>query len=303
MPIPDYQSFMKPLLELASDREEHSLKEAHSHLADRFDLTTEERNQLLPSGRQETFKNRIGWARTYLSKAGLLENTRRGHFKITDRGLDELQNHADDISTSYLKKFEEFVEFQTPSRETSPQQELSVDTVSDRTPEEAIEQALAELNEQLSSEILDALKQATPSFFERVVVDLLVSMGYGGSRKEAGQVVGRSGDEGIDGIIKEDRLGLDAIYIQAKRWESVVGRPEIQKFVGALQGQRAQKGIFMTTSRFTDEAKGYAAQVQNTVVLIDGAQLASLMIEHGIGTSTVGSYAVKRLDSDYFLEE
>lgn len=303
MPIPDYQSFMKPLLELASDREEHSLKDTYHQLADRFDLTAEERNQLLPSGRQETYKNRVGWARTYLSKAGLLENTRRGHFRITDRGLEELKNHGDEISAGYLKKYEEFVEFQTPNREPSTHPELSAGAVTSRTPEEAIEQALTELNDQLSEEILVALKQATSSFFERVVIDLLVTMGYGGSRKEAGQVVGKSGDEGIDGIIKEDRLGLDAIYVQAKKWEGVVGRPEIQKFVGALQGQRAQKGIFITTSRFTPEAEQYAGQVQNTVILVDGTQLARLMIEHGIGTSKVGSYQVKRLDSDYFLEE
>ena len=303
MPIPDYQSFMKPLLELAGDREEHSLKEAYTALADRFGLTEDERNQLLPSGRQETYKNRIGWARTYLSKAGLLENTRRGYFRITERGLEELSEHGGEISAGYLKKFEEFVEFQTPNKEGRVEQDSAAHEATSQTPEEAIEQALSELNDQLASEVLAALKQATPSFFERVVVDLLVAMGYGGSRKEAGQVVGKSGDEGIDGIIKEDRLGLDAIYIQAKRWEGVVGRPEIQKFVGALQGQRAQKGIFITTSHFTSEAVDYAAQVQNTVVLMDGAELARLMIEHGIGTSTVGTYAVKRLDSDYFLEE
>ncbi len=303
MAIPDYQTFMKSLLTITKDRKEHSLKESYEHLAEEHGLTDDEKSELLPSGRQETYKNRIGWARTYLSKAGLLENTRRGYFKITDRGLDELQHHADEITTGYLKKYDEFVEFQTASRKSDATQKNGIEATTFETPEESIERAIIELNGQLSTEILTALHQASPSFFERVVVDLLVAMGYGGSRKEAGQVMGKSGDGGIDGIIKEDRLGLDAIYIQAKRWEGVVGRPEIQKFVGALQGQRAQKGIFITTSRFTNEAVEYAMQVANTVVLIDGSQIAQLMIEHSIGTSTVGNYSVKRLDIDYFLEE
>jgi restriction system protein len=305
MAIPDYQSFMKPLLEFASDRCEHSTQEAYDELAKTVGLSDEEKEQLLPSGRQQTYKNRIGWARTYLTKAGLLSNTRRGHFEITDRGMDELRDHGDEISAGYLKKYEEFVEFQTPNSGAEDDDSVKVPAAeaAAQTPEETIDRAVAELDAQLSDEILDALRQSSPSFFERVVVDLLVSMGYGGSRKEAAQVVGQAGDEGIDGIIKEDRLGLDAIYIQAKRWEAAVGRPEIQKFVGALQGKRAQKGIFITTSRFSSDAREYALQVQNTVILINGAELARLMIEHNVGTSTVGTYFIKRLDSDYFLEE
>lgn len=303
MPIPDYQSFMTPLLDLARDQKEHSLKEAYDRLADHFGLTEEDKAELLPSGRQERYRNRIGWARTYLSKAGLLENTRRGHFRITERGLEELQEHPDEISTPYLKKYDEFLSFQTPSK-TAPKEPGANDgSALSQTPEEAIEMALGQLNENLASELLSTLHQASPPFFEQLVVDVLVAMGYGGSRKEAAQRTKTSGDGGIDGIIKEDRLGLDTIYVQAKRWENAVGRPEIQKFVGALQGKRAPKGIFITTSSFTKEAEEYASQVQNTVVLVDGVQLAQLMLENGIGTSTIGVYKVQRVDSDYFYED
>jgi restriction system protein len=203
------------------------------------------------------------------------------------------------------EKVRGFAAFQAPKQENH--QKITSPTApfpsSDANPEEKIESGITELNSQLAADILDALQEASPSFFERVVVEFLVSMGYGGSRKEAGKVVGRSGDGGIDGIIKEDRLGLDAIYLQAKRWESTVSRPEIQKFVGALQGHRAQKGVFITTSRYSAEAIAYAEQIQNKVVLIDGEQLTQLMIEHDIGVSTVSSYSVKRIDTDYFLEE
>lgn len=307
MAIPDYQSFMKPLLELTSDRKEHSLKEAYERLAEHFALSDEAKAELLPSGRQERYKNRIGWARTYLTKAGLVETTRRGSFRITERGLEELREHGDEISTPYLKKYDEFRAFQTPRSTSSDTDDATAASGSARgsaeTPEEAIEQAMGELNAQLADELLESLQQTSPSYFEHVVVDLLVAMGYGGSRREAGEVVGKAGDEGIDGIIKEDRLGLDAIYIQAKRWQGVVGRTEIQKFVGALQGQRARKGIFMTTSRFSKEARDYASQIENTVILLDGRDIAELMIEYGIGTSTLGNYVVKRMDRDYFLEE
>jgi restriction system protein len=306
--IPDYQAFMKPLLEFASDRQEHSIREAYERMAEHFELSDDDRSELLPSGRQATYKNRVGWARTYLAKAGLLENTRRAHFRITDRGLEELQNGGDEISTSYLKKYDEFRDFQRASSrrkntEGTDAQAESTAARSSATPEEQMDRAYNELTEQLAGEVLTALHQASPSFFEQVVIELLVAMGYGGSRREAARQVGRSGDAGIDGIIKEDRLGLDAIYIQAKRWEGAVGRPEIQKFVGALQGRRAHKGIFITASHFTSDAREYADQVQTTVILLDGADLARLMIEHGVGVTAVGTYTLKRLDSDYFLEE
>lgn len=300
MPIPDYQSFMLPLLKLASDRQTHSLREAYEKIADEFDLSDEDREELLPSGTQQTYKNRIGWARTYLKKAGLLRSPKRGHFEITDRGIDELKTDPSEMSTAYLNKYDEFRGFRTRNSEAS--NETPTVTATSSTPQEAIENSIEELNSQLAQELLDALLGSSPGFFEQVVVELLVNMGYGGSRKEAGQVVGRSGDEGIDGIIKEDRLGLEAIYVQAKRWENPVSRPEMQKFVGALQGQRARKGIFITTSRYTAEARDYVNRIENRVVLIDGEELARLMIEHDVGTTNVNVYRVRRIDSDYFEE-
>jgi restriction system protein len=289
---------MLPLLNLASDRQTHSLREAYEKIADAFDLSDEDREELLPSGTQQTYKNRIGWARTYLKKAGLLRSPKRGHFEITDRGIDELKTDPNEMSTSYLNKYDEFRDFRTRNSEAS--NETPTVTATSSTPQEAIENSIEELNSQLAQELLDALLGSSPGFFEQVVVELLVNMGYGGSRKEAGQVVGRSGDEGIDGIIKEDRLGLEAVYVQAKRWENPVSRPEIQKFVGALQGQRARKGIFITTSRYTAEARDYVNPIENRVVLIDGEELARLMIEHDVGTTSVNVYRVRRIDSDYF---
>lgn len=291
---------MLPLLKLASDRQTHSLREAYEKIADEFDLSDEDREELLPSGTQQTYKNRIGWARTYLKKAGLLRSPKRGHFEITDRGIDELKTDPSEMSTAYLNKYDEFRDFRTRNSEAS--NETPTVTATSSTPQEAIENSIEELNSQLAQELLDALLGSSPGFFEQVVVELLVNMGYGGSRKEAGQVVGRSGDEGIDGIIKEDRLGLEAIYVQAKRWENPVSRPEIQKFVGALQGQRARKGIFITTSRYTAEARDYVNRIENRVVLIDGEELARLMIEHDVGTTNVNVYRVRRIDSDYFEE-
>ena len=291
---------MLPLLKLASDRQTHSLREAYEKIADEFDLSDEDREELLPSGTQQTYKNRIGWARTYLKKAGLLRSPKRGHFEITDRGIDELKTDPSEMSTAYLNKYDEFRGFRTRNSEAS--NETPTVTATSSTPQEAIENSIEELNSQLAQELLDALLGSSPGFFEQVVVELLVNMGYGGSRKEAGQVVGRSGDEGIDGIIKEDRLGLEAIYVQAKRWENPVSRPEMQKFVGALQGQRARKGIFITTSRYTAEARDYVNRIENRVVLIDGEELARLMIEHDVGTTNVNVYRVRRIDSDYFEE-
>ncbi len=302
MAIPDFQSIMLPLLRFGGDKEEHSLRETITYLAKKFGLTEEEQRELLPSGKQTTFDNRVGWARTYMEAAGLLEKPRRAHFKITQRGLDVLASNPGAINIQYLEQFEEFVEFRQPRRE-KPDTKTEIQKAVIETPEEALEAAHQTLREGLSSEMLQTIKKCSPEFFERLVLDLIISMGYGGSRKEAGQAVGRSGDGGIDGIIKEDRLGLDTIHIQAKRWEGVVGRPEIQKFVGALQGSRARKGIFITTSGFTKEAIDYVSHIDIKIILIDGTRLAVLMIDHNVGVTPVNSYDVKRLDSDYFSED
>lgn len=299
MPIPDYQAIMLPLLHFVADGKEHSLREVIESLAENFRLTDEERKELLPSGRQPTFDNRVGWARTYMKKAGLLESTKRGYFRITQRGGEVIRSHPTDINVKFLEQFPEFVKFKSFTREPQPDNSrLKVDD--SQTPEEDIELAIQKLNQELASDILQAIKGCSPVFFEKLVVDLLVKMGYGGTRKDAGKTVGRTGDGGIDGIINEDRLGLDIIYIQAKRWENPVGRPEIQKFAGALQGMRARKGIFITTSTFTNEARDYVSRIDSKIILIGGETIAQLMIEHNVGVAPFVSYQVKKIDSDYF---
>ena len=302
MAMPDYQSITLPLLNFAGDSKEHSLRETIDALADRFKLTVEERRTLLSSGQQTVFDNRAGWARTYLKKAGLLETTRRGYYRITKRGQDILQQNLDKIDAAFLKQFPEFVAFQTSHRNRADNFD-NRGTTDTQTPEEEIESAYQGVREGLATELLQMVKSSSPAFFERLVIDLLVKMGYGGTRTDAGERIGRSGDGGVDGIIKEDRLGLDTVYVQAKRWDGPVGRPEIQKFAGALQGQRARKGIFLTTSSFTNEAEDYISRIESKIVLIDGSHLAQLMIDFNIGVAPLAVYELKRIDSDYFTEE
>lgn len=302
MTIPDYQSLMLPLLRLLGDKKEHSARETLDALAKGYNLSEAELGELLPSGKQPIFDNRVGWARTYMKKAGLLESTRRGVFRLTDRGLKLLGQKPSKINVKYLKQFPEFVEFQTVKHERIGEPERAEEE-KEKTPEELLETAYQQINDQLVSDLLKQIKAIPPALFEKIVVELLVAMGYGGTLRDAGQAVGKSGDEGIDGVIKEDRLGLDAIYLQAKKWENTVGRPEIQKFAGALQGQRAKKGIFITTSNFSKEAYDYSSRIDTKIVLIDGEQLARLMIDHNIGVTSIGKYEIKKIDSDYFSEE
>jgi restriction system protein len=303
MSIPDFQTIMLPLLHLASDGEEHYIYDAVNALADHFGLSEEERSKLLPSGQQPIFYNRVGWSRTYLKKAGLLEDPRRGYFRITDRGEEVLSQDPDRIDMRFLRQFPEYVEFRRSTRDVTDLPDGD-DETSDLTPEEALDDAYQKIREGLVDEILTTVHKASPGFFEKLVVEVLVNMGYGGSRRDAARAVGGSGDEGIDGIIDEDRLGLETIYIQAKKWKSdnAVGRPEIQKFVGALQGHRARKGIFITTSKFTNEAREYASNIDTKVVLIDGKRLANFMIDYNVGVSLQTMYEVKGLDTDYFGE-
>jgi len=302
MAIPDYQTLMLPLQRVAGDQQEHSLREVIDQLSEEFGLTEEERKELLPSGQQEIVANRVAWARTYMGKAGLLESTRRGYFKITDRGLKVLKKNPDRIDVKFLEQFEEFRQFRALRHTKSEEQEIEEETHK-RTPEEALESAYKQLRDNLANELLQQIKSCSPGLFEKIVVELLVKMGYGGSRQDAGRAIGRSRDEGIDGIIKEDRLGLDIIYIQAKRWENTVGRPEVQKFAGALQGQRARKGIMISTSVFSQEAQDYASRIDSKIVLIDGEQVAQLMIDHSLGVSPMAAYEIKKIDTDYFTEE
>ncbi len=306
MAIPDYQTLMLPVLKLAADGGEHKFSHAVELLAEEFSLSTMERNELLPSGSQAVFNNRVGWARSYLKQAGLLSSPKRGFFTITPKGAALLAKNPERVDISILEQYPEFLEFRNRKKdkgENEKPEETSVVSASSQTPEDALASAYSTLRKDLESEILSSVKEASPSFFERLVVDLLVRMGYGGNRQDAGKAIGKSGDGGIDGIINEDRLGLDVIFIQAKRWEGTVGRPEIQKFAGALQGQRARKGVFITTSSFTKEAQEYASLIESKIILIDGDHLSRLMAEHNVGVSTVGQYEVKKLDSDYFNEE
>ncbi|MFC1549607.1 restriction endonuclease [Nitrospirota bacterium] len=305
MPVPDFQSFFKPLLDIAADGNEHSIKEAREKIAADFQLSHEDLSELLPSGTQTKFDNRVAWAKSYFIQAGVLNSTRRAHFKITNRGKElQSQNH-DRIDVSLLKQYPEFVEFHSPSTATQTEQTASGDDFKEQTstPEELLQQSYESIRSDLANELLTLIKNNTPKFFENLVVDLMVAMGYGGSRSDAGRAIGQSGDEGIDGIINEDKLGLDVIYLQAKRWDGTVGRPEIQKFVGALHGKRAKKGVFITTGRFSDDAIAYVETIDPKVILINGRKLADYMIDYQLGTTQVANYQIMRVDSDYFIEE
>lgn len=301
--IPGFQKLMLPLLKIAKDNEEHSGSSVTEILANQFNLDDDQRNQKLESGNQKVFNNRVNWARAYLKMAGLIEPTKRGFFKITGRGLQTLKENPQEINLRYLKKFPDYVELEKSWKSNNPTPPNGETTNTPQTPEELLESSYQDIRKTLAQDILSKIKLCSSSFFERLVVELLVKMGYGGSRTDAGKAIGKSGDEGIDGIIKEDKLGLDIIYIQAKKWENIVGRPEIQKFVGALAGQGAKKGIFITTSRFTNEAKDYIPRNETKIVLIDGEQLASFLIDYNLGVSSQAVYELKKIDSDYFEEE
>jgi len=304
MPIPDYQSLMLPVLKIAGDGQIHKFRDAIEALSDQFSLTDEERRELLPSGTQAVFDNRVGWARSYLKQAGLLASPKRGFFVITEQGKQLLESGIDRVDNSVLEQFPEYQDFKKRRKKKDDDEESSSEDIedSDLTPEDQIASAYKAVRRSVEKEILENIMASTPVFFERLVVNLIVKMGYGGSLSDAGRAIGKSGDGGIDGIIKEDKLGLDVIYIQAKRWEGNVSRPEIQKFAGALQGQRARKGIFITTSGFTEQAKEYASMIESKIILIDGDRLASLMFEYNVGVSLSSVYELKKIDTDYFDE-
>lgn len=305
MSIPDFQTLMLPVLQFAADQQEHASREASESLANKFQLSDAEKEELLPSGVQTVFDNRVYWGISHLKHAGLIESTRRGFFKITLRGLQILQQNPSRVDIRFLKQFPEFRQFMSPRKDKDGDEEnveRVIEPITSQTPEELLEDSFQSIRQELAQDLLNQVKKASPSFFEKLVVDLLVKMGYGGSRVDAGKAIGKSGDEGIDGIIKEDRLGLDAIYIQAKRWDGVVGRPEIQKFAGALQGQRANKGVFITTSYFSIEARRFVESISSKIILIDGKELAEFMIDFNVGVSKVTTYELKKVDSDYFNE-
>ena len=296
---------MRPLLMFASDGKEHTLSEATSWLAKHFKLTEDELSELLPSGSQPVFINRVGWAKSYLKKAGMLSYPVRARFKIEPRGLEALSKGPKHINVAYLRTFPDFAQYFSAYTTAKVKQPLlpSETNSEELDPKESIEKAVKVLRDALAEDILKVLKDTEPSAFERIVVDVLLAMGYGGNRFDAGRALGKSGDEGVDGVIKEDQLGLDSIYIQAKRWEGVVGRPEVQRFYGALAGQNVTKGIFITTSNFSKEAREYVGKIDKRIVLLEGKALAELMINHGVGVTTVSTYLVQRIDEDFFANE
>ena len=303
MSIPDFQSVMRPVLEAVRDGVAIPLSVLRESIADVFQLTEEERKERLPSGHQTVINNRVGWARTYLNKAGLLTIPSKGMVQITARGREALANGPERVTVAWLKQFPEFADFHTAKPQSVDVLGVLEVEVAETTPDEQLAEAHQALVQSLADELLAQVRAATPGFFEQLVVDLMLAMGYGGSRKEAGEATQATNDDGIDGIIKEDKLGLDVIYLQAKRWTNTVHRPEIDKFIGALTRQRARKGVFITTSEFSAGAREAALGLDIKVVLIDGVELARLMVENNLGVSVKQVYEVKQLDSDYFAEE
>lgn len=302
MAIPDFQSIMRPLLTQLADGKDYSNKEIHAALENAFQMSEEEKQQRVSNGGPRVYVNRIAWALMHLKLAGLLESPRRACYRISPRGLEALKTFPERITCKELMRYPEYEAWRRGSK-VETQEPVNDECMVESTPEEQIELGVARVAEKVSKELLETIKSCSPGFFEKLVIDLLLAMGYGGSRQEAGQLTGRSGDEGIDGIISEDKLGLDLIYVQAKKWEGNVSRPEIQKFAGALQGKRARKGIFITTSAFTREAEEFAKAIESKIVLISGLRLAELMIEHDVGVTTTKTFALKKVDTDYFLEE
>jgi restriction system protein len=316
MTIPSYEALMLPMLKLLSNGSQRSMSELRNSLAEQLGITASELAEMLPSGQQTVFHSRVGWARTYLKKARLVDSPSKGQAIITVRGQAVLKGSPSLLDNEYLSQFPEFVEFKTHKPKSVSVSgsnggvlvvtalHTAVPPIPALTPEESLQRAHQVIMDTVSEDLLARVRQCSPAFFERLVVQLLVRMGYGGSEKDAAQAVGKSGDGGIDGVIREDPLGLDFVYIQAKRWDGTVGSPQIHQFVGALQGKGARKGVFITTSTFTKDARQFSVAIPTPrLVLIDGAQLADLMIRYGVGVSTAETYVIKRVDSDFFAEE
>jgi restriction system protein len=302
MTVPDFQSIMLPLLQAVADGKEYRATELIAHMVQHFRLSEEDQSEMLASGNGTVLYSRVQWAKTFLKQAGLLHSPSRGTVRITDAGQGVLREPPSRIDVGFLSRYPSFQAFR--ARSSSNRKVIQpVDDEESSTPEEIMASTWKLLRQQTADELLEKIGQCTPAFFERLVVDLLVAMGYGGSRRDAGQSVGRSGDGGVDGIIKEDKLGLDAVYIQAKRWGRSVGRPEVQGFAGSLEGYRARKGVMITTSTFTGEAQEYVTHIEKRIVLIDGPMLANLMLDHNVGVTIATSYTLQRLDLDYFEEE
>jgi len=301
--VPDYESIMLPMLKLAGDKQEHATRDARSQLADEFGLAPQQIKEPLPNSPQTKWVNRVNWASTYLRKAGLLQEGKRGVVQITEQGSAVLQNPLEKIDIAFLNQFESFRAWRAKkNKKKQPDVKPDEEVTAQQTPEELMDSAYQELRQEVAQDILERITSAPPDFFEKLVVELLVSMGYGGSEEDAGEALGASGDGGVDGLIKQDRLGLDVLYVQAKRWEKNVGEPEIRDFVGALVGKAASKGVFLTTSDSTASARAYAEKIPQNVVLLDGEKIADYMIECDLGVTPISKYELKRVDTDYFDE-
>jgi restriction system protein len=301
MAIPDFQSMMLPILTLLGDGKERRSKEINEYLAKKYSLSEDELKEMLPSQRARRFPNRVAWVFTYFKHAGLIESPARGTYRITEKGREVLAKNLDRIDLRFLKQYDSIKEFTGKKDKANVEPEKEIENV--KTPTEIIQEEYLELKRNLAQDLLSTIKSCSPTFFEKLVVDLLLAMGYGGTHIDAGEITPRSGDGGIDGVIKEDKLGLDSVYIQAKRWDAPIGRPIVQAFVGALEGQRARKGVLITTSSFHENAVNYVKNIDKRVVLIAGERLAELMIEHDVGVAPSETYVVKKIDSDYFSEE
>jgi restriction system protein len=310
MAIPRFQEFMLPVLEFLKDGKDHHKREINQHISELFKLTDTDKVETIQNGKQLLYKNRIAWALTYLKHAGLLKSSKQAIYGITQEGRKVLEKKLERIDKRFLLNYPEFVSFlnlksdnllEVKAKESTEKDDI--ETVVSDDPQEMIENGYQIILNGLYKEILDKVKSCSFRFFEVLVVELLLKMGYGGSIKDAGKAIGQSGDGGIDGIIKEDKLGLDVIYIQAKRWENTVGRPDIQKFVGSLVGNHANKGVFITTSSFSKDAIDFVKTIQHKVILIDGVMLSQYMVDYDLGVTKVISYDIKRIDSDYFVEE
>ncbi len=304
--IPDFQTLMLPFLKYTSGGQLHNIHDIHDALCIEFKLTDAEKEMMLPSGNQPVMRNRVGWARTYLKKAGLITSPQRAHFKISEAGEQLLNTNPARIDIKLLQTLPAFQEWQNQTGSKEGAADAGADTVeieTSKTPEELLDYSYVKLRDELAGELLEKVKSCSPAFFEHLVIELLLNMGYGGSRREAGQVMGRSGDGGIDGLIKEDKLGLDTIYVQAKRWGATVTIHQVRDFAGSLLAQKARKGIFLTTSSFPPSAKDYVSSIEPKIVLIDGKELAALMIEYNVGVAVKKNYEIKKIDLDYFEEE
>lgn len=301
MAVPDFQTLMLPFLRAVGDGRERRTGEMIERLADEFHLTQDEREELLPSGTQRRFNNRVNWVAAHFRKAGLIESLGPGRFRITPRGASILISKPAKIDVRFLSQYPEYVDFLTGGKTADTAVSTSVEVTSqvDQTPEESIDVTFRQIEEGLAQQLLDKVLSVSPTFFEQLVVDLLLKMGYGGS-EHSGQRLGKSGDGGIDGTINQDPLGLDVVYIQAKRWQGSVGRPVLQAFTGSLEGNKANKGVIITTSSFSPDAVAYVGTISKRVVLVDGRQLAGLMIKHGLGVTPTQTYVLKQLNGDYF---